>query len=119
MDEADVQPRVRSDTGDARRRQKFKERSKVLQKEFSTPKLMSTWDAKAPLPLSSHETVAVGHGLGHEFAKKTFFQPTFCHHCTEMLWGLKGQGFVCTGKRRKKRRSRREREREREGGEGE
>ena len=38
----------------------------------------------------------IGHG--HFFTKKTFHKPTFCHHCTEMLWGLIGQGFVCEGK---------------------
>lgn len=32
---------------------------------------------------------------GHFFTKKTFHKPTYCHHCTEMLWGLIGQGYVC------------------------
>lgn len=36
-------------------------------------------------------------GNGHFFTKKTFHKPTYCHHCTEMLWGLIGQGFVCDG----------------------
>jgi hypothetical protein len=36
-------------------------------------------------------------GNGHFFTKKTFHKPTYCHHCTEMLWGLIGQGFVCEG----------------------
>ncbi|XP_033726446.1 diacylglycerol kinase theta-like isoform X2 [Pecten maximus] len=35
------------------------------------------------------------HGHGHFFIKKTFHKPTYCHHCTDMLWGLIGQGFVC------------------------
>ncbi|XP_063407865.1 diacylglycerol kinase theta-like isoform X4 [Mytilus galloprovincialis] len=34
-------------------------------------------------------------GHGHFFIKKTFHKPTYCHHCTDMLWGLIGQGFVC------------------------
>ena len=38
-------------------------------------------------------------GHGHFFIKKTFHKPTYCHHCTDMLWGLIGQGFVCEGKR--------------------
>jgi hypothetical protein len=38
---------------------------------------------------------------GHFFIKKTFHKPTYCHHCTEMLWGLIGQGFVCEGKKQK------------------
>ncbi|KAK2153007.1 hypothetical protein LSH36_311g03008 [Paralvinella palmiformis] len=35
------------------------------------------------------------HGHGHFFTKKTFHKPTYCHHCTDMLWGLIGQGYVC------------------------
>lgn len=37
-------------------------------------------------------------GHGHSFIKKTFHKPTYCHHCTLMLWGLIGQGYVCEGK---------------------
>lgn len=37
-------------------------------------------------------------GHGHYFIKKTFHKPTYCHHCTDMLWGLIGQGYVCEGK---------------------
>ncbi|XP_071481148.1 diacylglycerol kinase theta-like isoform X2 [Diadema antillarum] len=32
---------------------------------------------------------------GHTFVKKTFHKPTFCHHCTDMLWGFIGQGYIC------------------------
>ena len=41
-----------------------------------------------------------GGGHGHFFVKKTFHKPTYCHHCTDMLWGLIGQGYVCEGKNR-------------------
>jgi len=34
---------------------------------------------------------------GHFFSKKTFHRPTYCHHCTDMLWGLIGQGYLCEG----------------------
>lgn len=34
-------------------------------------------------------------GHGHYFSKKTFHKPTYCHHCTDMLWGLIGQGYIC------------------------
>ncbi|XP_074599951.1 diacylglycerol kinase theta isoform X2 [Brevipalpus obovatus] len=34
-------------------------------------------------------------GHGHYFTKKTFHKPTYCHHCTDMLWGLIGQGCIC------------------------
>lgn len=74
---------------DARRRQKFKERSRGLPRGTSAPLLSPGTEVKVPLLL--------GHGQGHQFAKKTFFQPTFCHHCTELLWGLKNQGLKCPG----------------------
>ncbi|XP_048513108.1 diacylglycerol kinase theta isoform X2 [Athalia rosae] len=32
---------------------------------------------------------------GHSFSKKTFHKPTYCHHCTDMLWGLLQQGYIC------------------------
>ncbi|XP_022106252.1 diacylglycerol kinase theta-like isoform X2 [Acanthaster planci] len=32
---------------------------------------------------------------GHSLYKKNFHRPTFCHHCTDMLWGLFGQGYIC------------------------
>lgn len=35
---------------------------------------------------------------GHSFGKKTFHKPTYCHHCSDMLWGLIQQGFICEGK---------------------
>lgn len=39
------------------------------------------------------------HGQsGHRFTKKTFTRPTYCHHCTEMLWGFTNQGYACEGK---------------------
>ena len=37
-------------------------------------------------------------GNGHFFVKKTFHKPTYCHHCTDILWGLIGVGYVCEGK---------------------
>ncbi|XP_019864703.1 diacylglycerol kinase theta isoform X3 [Aethina tumida] len=37
-------------------------------------------------PLAAH---------GHSFCKKTFHKPTYCHHCSDMLWGLIQQGFIC------------------------
>lgn len=35
---------------------------------------------------------------GHSFSKKTFHKPTYCHSCTDMLWGLIQQGYICEGK---------------------
>ncbi|CAG9137342.1 unnamed protein product [Plutella xylostella] len=35
----------------------------------------------------------------HSFAKKTFHKPTYCHHCSDLLWGLIGQGYGCEGTR--------------------
>eukprot|EP00118_Oscarella_pearsei_P009125 m.50724 g.50724 ORF g.50724 m.50724 type:complete len:1013 (+) comp34089_c0_seq2:31-3069(+) len=33
--------------------------------------------------------------LGHQFQKKSFRRITFCHHCTDMLWGIVNQGYQC------------------------
>lgn len=46
--------------------------------------------------LASAETPA---SHGHSFSKKTFHKPTYCHSCTDMLWGLIQQGYICEGKR--------------------
>ena len=36
---------------------------------------------------------------GHTFVKKNFHKPTYCHHCSDILWfGLIGQGYICEGK---------------------
>ncbi|XP_020604326.1 diacylglycerol kinase theta-like isoform X2 [Orbicella faveolata] len=36
------------------------------------------------------------HGQsGHRFSRKTFTRPSYCHHCTDMLWGLTNQGLIC------------------------
>ena len=92
-------PSLKGVSGDDARRRQFKERSKNIERKGSAPLLSPTRGAPQhpPLPLSSKETVCVGHEKGHQFVKKTFFQPTFCHHCAEMLWGLKGQGMKCSG----------------------
>ena len=36
---------------------------------------------------------------GHYFVKKNFHKPSYCHHCSDLVWGLLGQGYVCEGKR--------------------
>ncbi|KAL8607776.1 hypothetical protein ACOMHN_039449 [Nucella lapillus] len=43
----------------------------------------------------SGSPVPPDHGHGHFFVKKTFHKPTYCHHCTDILWGLIGVGYVC------------------------
>lgn len=99
----DSKKRLVKGVGDVERRSRFKERSKNLERGISAPEL--TIDAgskhnpkaKAPLPFTEEEVLTIGHGMGHEFVRKTYFQPTYCHHCAEMLWGLKGQGFQCKG----------------------
>ena len=47
---------------------------------------------------SPSNTLPIGHSHGHFFVKKNFHRPTYCHHCTDLLWGLIGQGYVCEGK---------------------
>ncbi|XP_066584686.1 diacylglycerol kinase theta [Prorops nasuta] len=32
---------------------------------------------------------------GHSFSKKSFHKPTYCHSCTDLLWGLRQQGYIC------------------------
>lgn len=32
---------------------------------------------------------------GHSFRKVTLTKPTFCHHCSDFIWGL--VGYVCEG----------------------
>lgn len=40
------------------------------------------------------------HGQsGHRFGRKSFTRPTYCHHCTDLLWGLTNQGLICEGKK--------------------
>ncbi|XP_062533687.1 diacylglycerol kinase theta isoform X7 [Armigeres subalbatus] len=34
-------------------------------------------------------------GGEHSFGRKTFHKPTYCHHCSDLLWGLIGQGYIC------------------------
>lgn len=95
----------RKKLADDGRRNKFKGRAKDLERGISAPALFATKDGenipapKPPLPLNDEEVVTVGHSMAHEFAKKTFFQPSYCHHCSDLLWGLKGQGYMCKGKR--------------------
>ena len=43
---------------------------------------------------NSHGNVAA---TGHFLKKKTFHKPTYCHHCSDLLWGLTNQGMYCTG----------------------
>ena len=102
LEHQESRKRLDKGVGDADRRSRFKERSRNLERGVSAPALFSTDSktkpkTKAPLPLTEEETLTIGHGMGHEFARKTYFQPTYCHHCTELLWGLKGQGFQCKG----------------------
>jgi RAS guanyl-releasing protein 3 len=33
----------------------------------------------------------------HDFHETTYFKPTFCVHCTGLLWGLIKQGWKCKG----------------------
>lgn len=52
--------------------------------------------------VSSTSPVKNNHHLtyqhGHSFIKKTFHSPRNCHYCSEKLWGLIGQGYMCEGK---------------------
>ncbi|KAK3725290.1 hypothetical protein RRG08_005350 [Elysia crispata] len=50
-------------------------------------------DRDGDSPSSTDDGETQGHG--HFFVKKTFHKPTYCHHCTDILWGLIGVGYVC------------------------
>ncbi len=100
-----TESKKRFDMGDEKRRNKFKERSKNLERGISAPAFSQRLLCEgghndgplAPMPLTVQEAVTAGHGLGHEFVKRSYRKPTYCHHCTELLWGLKNQGLQCTG----------------------
>ena len=34
---------------------------------------------------------------GHFFTKKSLHKPSYCHHCTEVFWGIWTQGYTCEG----------------------
>ena len=34
---------------------------------------------------------------GHTFVKKTFGKPTYCHHCSDLIWGIIQIGYICEG----------------------
>lgn len=48
--------------------------------------------------IQRHKMATAADGGGHTFGKKTFHKPTYCHHCSDLLWGLIGQGYICEGK---------------------
>ena len=57
-----------------------------------------------PPPVSSslpyRNDCAIGNKMAggeHTFGRKTFHKPTYCHHCSDLLWGLIGQGYICEG----------------------
>lgn len=58
---------------------------------------ISSATVENPSPTSDSVPEYDQFGHGHYFTKKTFHKPTYCHHCTDMLWGLIGQGFICEG----------------------
>ena len=78
----------------AERSKTGKPKSRSLERGASAPFITHTYkiaekDKKDPLLIASK--------MGHEFKKRTFYKPTYCQHCSEMLWGLINQGYQCTG----------------------
>lgn len=62
------------------------------QPQTGSPELATNSDSSTAVP---HAIAPFIQGHGHYFTKKTFHKPTYCHHCTEMLWGFIGQGYIC------------------------
>lgn len=62
----------------------------------------AAWVARPPGPARAPAMAqaAPAPDRTHSFAKKTFHKPTYCHHCSDLLWGLIGQGYGCEGTRR-------------------
>ena len=79
------------------RRNRFKGRGKDLERGVSKPSLFTGEGPAPPMPLNEDEVVTVGQGLGHQFVKKNYFQATYCHYCSELVWGIKGPGYCCEG----------------------
>ncbi|KAG8437477.1 hypothetical protein GDO86_008252 [Hymenochirus boettgeri] len=50
----------------------------------------------SPSPGSKHQLKQAPCSPAHGFRKVTLTKPTFCHHCTDFIWGL--AGFQCEGK---------------------
>ncbi|XP_037118931.1 diacylglycerol kinase theta-like isoform X4 [Syngnathus acus] len=51
-----------------------------------------SWSATAS-PLRPEKRQQEPGALGHSFKRVTLTKPTFCHHCSDFLWGL--LGFLC------------------------
>ncbi|XP_054648950.1 diacylglycerol kinase theta-like isoform X1 [Dunckerocampus dactyliophorus] len=49
-------------------------------------------DSRTASPLAA-KTRYQNPALGHSFKRVTLTKPTFCHHCSDFLWGL--LGFLC------------------------
>ena len=51
------------------------------------------------VPYSNSNMASVGYisAAHHVFVKKTFHKPVYCHHCTDILWGIISLGHVCEG----------------------
>ena len=65
--------------------------SLVKANEDSMPRCLS--DTRLDEAFSAHGQ------SGHRFSRKTFTRPSYCHHCTDMLWGLTNQGLICEGEK--------------------
>ncbi|KAH0816884.1 hypothetical protein GEV33_005907 [Tenebrio molitor] len=63
--------------------------------EFTVKIWRERWLGDMASVAGSTEQPPAAHG--HSFCKKTFHKPTYCHHCSDMLWGLIQQGFICEG----------------------
>ena len=80
----------------ADRRAKLKTRS--LERGKSAPLIVVTQSEDGKSSTKKDPAIAALMA-GHEFKKRSFYRPTYCQHCSELLWGLMNQGYQCTGKK--------------------
>ena len=83
------------------RRAKLKTRS--LERGKSAPLIVVSQndEEKTASKKDAHLHVSsLTSSAGHDFKKRSFYKPTYCQHCSEMLWGFMNQGYQCEGETR-------------------
>lgn len=72
----------------------IRQESHILQESYIQSNVMDKMDNDTAKLMINDGNVE----MKHDFRKKTFHKPTFCQHCSDLLWGLTNQGMQCSGK---------------------